>query len=88
MPTKGFGDPGKWSATYLPPSQNPINNRPQGFNPNNWPNGWGPPAKWLGAGVLGYKLYKNYQKAFPQQPIAPRDNTTVIRPAMPNDFNP
>ena len=29
---KGFGDPSKWHTTYEPPSQNPIHNRPKGYD--------------------------------------------------------
>jgi hypothetical protein len=83
-PTQGFGDPSSWTTTHLPPSQNPINNPPNGFDPKNPPPGWTGPVKWAGAGALGYKLYKNYQKAFSEQPVAPQDNTKVVRPWKPN----
>ncbi|WP_026897959.1 DUF6443 domain-containing protein [Daejeonella oryzae] len=76
----GFGDPSKLTTTHMPPSQNPINNPPTGFDPKNLPPGWNGAVK---AGLLvfgAYRLYDKLKSSFTPPIIVPRDNTTVVKP--------
>jgi hypothetical protein len=76
--------PGPWTYTYQHPSQNPIHNPPNGFDPKETPPNLGTAAKWLIGGRLVYEMYDEYQQRMNQigvQPyVVPRDNTNVVHP--------
>ncbi|HBK83759.1 MAG TPA: hypothetical protein DDZ41_09220 [Flavobacterium sp.] len=73
------------SSKFSPhPSQNPINNPPNGFDPKETPPGIGTGTKLLIGGRLIYEMYDEYQQQMNQirmQPyITPKDNTNVVQP--------
>lgn len=74
----GFGNPRDWHTTHQPPSQNPIQNPPRGFDPNGFRPDLNTGAKWLATGVLGHQLYENVVNRPNSTP--PKTDTTHTSP--------
>lgn len=80
-PAPGFGDPSKWGYTYRPPSLDPINNPPEGFDPEKRPK-WGGPVRWFFVGAAAYEIYDNYDSRIKEAKPITQDNTRVVNPVI------
>ncbi len=81
-PAPGFGDPSKWGYTYRPPSLDPINNPPKGFDPNEPPKDVTKPIRWLLYGKGLYELYDEYNSHMEKLKQTASDNTRVVNPQI------
>ncbi len=85
---KTFGNSKDWHYSYQHPSQNPIHNPPNGFNPDNFPDGnWKKWAAWTIASGWGYyqvkDAYNEQMRNINMPQIAPRDKTYVVPQFVP-----
>lgn len=81
-PAPGFGDPSKWHYTYRPPSLDPINNPPQGFDPNETPKGVKGAVGVIVTGKLLYELYDTYKEHIESMKPIAQDNTRQKNPEI------
>ncbi len=75
--------PGPWTYTYKHPSQNPINNPPRGFDPNEPPSNLSNGIKWFIAGKILYEMredYNNYRMQI--TPIVNKKDKTYVSPQI------
>jgi RHS repeat-associated protein len=82
---EGFDNyPGPLSYTYEHPSQNPIHNPPNGFDPKQTPPDLNSAVKWLIGGRLIYEIYNEYHRRMKQVEmhpyVVPNDNTNIVQP--------